>query len=103
MTQRYILTIDVGTSSTKTAVWNDAGETLAEATHPYALQRPNPIWAEIAGNVWWEAVCATVRRVVADSGIDARHIAGIGVDGIGWTLLPVDANGEALSSGADLA
>jgi glycerol kinase len=34
MIQRYILTIDVGTSSTKTAVWNDAGKQLAEAAQP---------------------------------------------------------------------
>src|SRR5512134_3300957 len=98
MTQRYILTIDVGTSSTKTAVWNDAGQQLAEAAQPYALQRPQPIWAEIEGRVWWEAVCATVRQVVARSQIQPQHIAGIGVDGIGWTLLPVDENAEPLSA-----
>ncbi len=97
MTQRYILTIDVGTSSTKTALWNEAGQQLAEATQPYALNRPQPIWAEIDGNIWWEAVCTTVREVIARSSIDPQHLAGIGVDGIGWTLLPVDADGEALS------
>jgi xylulokinase len=62
------------------------------------LHRPQPIWAEIDGRVWWEAVCATVRQVVAKSNIDPQHVAGIGVDGIGWTLLPVDRNGEPLSS-----
>ncbi len=97
MTQRYILTIDVGTSSTKTAVWNDAGQQLAEAAQPYALNRPQPVWAEIDGNVWWDAVCTTVRHVIAKGNIDPQQVAGIGVDGIGWTLLPVDASGEALS------
>jgi xylulokinase len=97
MPHRYILTIDVGTSSTKTALWTEAGQQLAEAAQAYALTRPQPVWAEIDGSVWWEAVCATVREVLATSKIDPQHVAGIGVDGIGWTLLPVDANGEALS------
>ena len=38
-----------------------------------------------------------MREVTAKSGIDPQQVAGIGVDGIGWTLLPVDQNGEALS------
>ncbi|CAG0936489.1 xylulokinase [Thermoflexales bacterium] len=96
MTQRYIITIDVGTSSTKTAVWDETGRQLAEAVQPYPLQRPHPVWAEIEGRVWWEAVCATVRQVVAKSGLDPQHVAGIGVDGIGWTLLPVDRHGDPL-------
>ncbi len=97
MTDRYILTVDVGTSSTKTALWNEAGQQLAETSQPYALNRPQPVWAEIDGNVWWEAVCSTVRDVIAQSHVDPQQVAGIGVDGIGWTLLPVDVNGEALS------
>lgn len=96
MAHCYILTIDQGTSSVKTALWDEAGRVLAEASQAYALQRPEPVWAEIDANVWWTAVCATVRQVVAQSGIDAREVAGIGVDGIGWTLVPVDRNIEPL-------
>ena len=92
MAHRYILTIDQGTSSVKTALWDESGRTLAEASQAYALNRPEPVWAEIDANVWWAAICATVKQVVAQSGIDARDIAGIGVDVIGWTLVPVDKN-----------
>ena len=96
MTHRYVLTIDQGTSSVKTALWDESGGMLAEASLVYALDRPEPVWAEIDANVWWEAICVTVRQVVAQSGIDAREVAGIGVDGIGWTLVPVDRNVEPL-------
>ena len=47
MTNRYILTIDQGTSSVKTALWDETGHTLAEASQAYALNRPEPVWAEI--------------------------------------------------------
>src|SRR5256885_7963046 len=81
MTPRYILTIDVGTSSTKTALWDESGHTLAETTHTYALHRPDPLWAEIDANIWWQAVCETTREVITRTGIHPSNIAGIGVDG----------------------
>src|SRR5512135_3230958 len=96
MPHRYLLTIDQGTSSVKTALWDETGRTLAEASQAYTLDRPEPVWAEIDANVWWSAICATVQAVVAESGIDPHAIAGIGVDGIGCTLVPVDRNVEPL-------
>ncbi len=91
MEHSYLLTIDLGTSSCKTALWSDAGQLVAETAQAYTLQRPDPVWAEIDANVWWDAICTTVRQVVAQAGINKAQIAGIGVDGIGWTLVPVDS------------
>lgn len=91
MTARYILTIDQGTSSCKTALWTDDGILVAETTQAYALHRPHPLYAEIDAQIWWNAVCETIRAVVAQSGVDPHDIGGIGVDGIGWTLVAVDA------------
>ncbi|MCK6578732.1 MAG: carbohydrate kinase [Anaerolineae bacterium] len=90
MTRRCILTVDCGTSSTKTALWDETGETLAEASAAYRVERPDPLWAEIDAEAWWRALCSTARDVLARSGVRADEVAGIGVDGVGWTLLPVD-------------
>ena len=92
MAHKYILTIDQGTSSCKTALWTDDGNLVAETTQAYALHRPHPLYAEIDAQLWWNAVCDTIRAVTAQSGISPHDIAGIGADGIGWTLVPVDAN-----------
>lgn len=97
MPHRCILTADVGTSSTKTALWDERGRCLAEARRAYTLERPDPMWAEIDGRTWWEAVCSTTRQVLAEGGVDGAAVSGIGVDGIGWTLLPVDGGGAPLS------
>ena len=67
-----------------------AGRLLAEATAEYQVSRPFPAWAEMDAEDWWQAVCATVRQVVARAGIDPRTVGGIGVDGVSWTLIPVD-------------
>lgn len=93
---QYILTIDVGTSSTKTSLWTEAGQVIAHATSAYELQRVQPLWAEIGGNVWWQAVCETIRTILATSRVDPASIAGVGVDAVGWTLIPVNREGQPL-------
>lgn len=86
----YIITVDNGTSSTKTVLWTAKGVPVAEAERAYSLERPQPTWAEIDAGVWWEAACHTIHEVLAKGGVDGRDVAGVGVDGVGWTLLPVD-------------
>lgn len=87
---RYLIAVDVGTSSTKTALRDETGCLLAEAAAEYQVQRPYPAWAEMDVEVWWRAVCVTVRQVVEQAGIDPHAVRGIGVDGVSWTLIPVD-------------
>jgi xylulokinase len=96
MASQFILTVDVGTSSTKTSLWTDVGQLVAHATSSYDLHRPEPLWAEIDGTTWWQAVCETIRTVLAASKVDPVLIAGIGVDAVGWTLIPVDRAGNPL-------
>jgi xylulokinase len=96
MAGNYILTIDVGTSSTKTALWDAAGTVLSEASAAYSLQRPDPLRAEIDPETWWQAINDTVQQVLARSGVPPTAIAGIGVDAVSWTLIPVDEQVNAL-------
>jgi len=87
----YIVTVDQGTSSTKTALWGAAGDLVSEATASYELERPEPLWAQIDAERWWDACCSTVRAVLAQAGIRPADVAALAIDGIGWTLVPVDA------------
>jgi xylulokinase len=96
MATQHILTVDVGTSSTKTSLWTESGRLVAHASCAYPLNRPQPLWAEIDGDVWWRAVCETTQTVLAKSGVDPASIAGVGVDAVGWTLVPVDESGNPL-------
>jgi xylulokinase len=87
----YIVTVDQGTSSTKTVLWDAGGDLVAEATAPYDLERPEPLWAQIDAERWWDACCSTVRAVLAQGGVRPGDVAVVALDGIGWTLVPVDA------------
>lgn len=92
MAHQYVLTIDVGTSGTKTALWDERGKTVCETTIANPLHRPDPVIAEIDGNAWWQVVCQTIRQVLSQSRVHPEDIAGIGVDGVGLALAPVDEN-----------
>ena len=92
MAHQYVLTIDVGTSGTKTALWNEHGKTICETTIANPLHRPDPVIAEIDGYAWWQVVCQTIRQVLSQSGVHPVDIVGIGVAGVGLALAPVDEN-----------
>jgi sugar (pentulose or hexulose) kinase len=97
MTHRYILTIDCGISSTKTVLWDEDGRIFAQESYAYSLNRPESHWAEIDSNDWWRAVCSISIEVIAKTAIKPRDIAGTGVDGASWTLIPVDYQAQPLS------
>lgn len=93
----HILTIDQGTSSTKTALWDAAGRPVAKATAGYELERPRPLWAEIDPERWWAALAGTVREVLGRAGVPGRDVAAVALDGIGWTPVAVDARFRVLA------
>jgi xylulokinase len=97
MADQYILSIDVGTSSTKTTLWKAQGRIVAESSIANPLNRPDALIAELDGKVWWQVVCRTIHEVLDKSGIQPEAIAGIGVDGIGWALVPVDEQANPLA------
>lgn len=92
----YLLGIDIGTSGTKTILMREDGAIAAQASQEYPLQSPHPGWSEQNPEDWWQAVCATCKRVLADSGIDASEIAGVGYSGQMHGSVFLDANGQVV-------
>ena len=91
-----LLGIDIGTSGTKTVLFDEDGRVLASATEEYPLSQPQNGWAEQDPEDWWQAVCRTCARVLTDSGIPAKEIRGIGLSGQMHGLVLVDKAGEVL-------
>lgn len=92
----YLLGIDIGTSACKTALFTPDGVVAAQSTEEYPVFYPHPGWAEQNPEDWWQAVCKAIRALLAESGIDPAAIAGIGIDGQGWSCIPLDRGGEVL-------
>lgn len=98
MNTSYLLGVDIGTYSSK-GVLVDArtGNVLAEHSLEHTLSMPRPGWVEHdPQQTWWGEFTSICRTLIANAGVEAKHIQGVGVSGIGPCVLPVDADGQPL-------
>jgi len=93
---KMLLGIDVGTSGTKTVLFDTKGNPLAKKTVEYPMSQPNNGWAEQDPLDWWNATAEGIRSVLADSGISPDEIAGVGLSGQMHGLVMLDKNGDVL-------
>jgi xylulokinase len=88
----YILGIDIGTSGTKSVLFDASGTVVASNAQEYALHQPFNGWAEQDPADWWRAVCSTCTAVIQQSGVDPAEIAGVGLSGQMHGLVMLDEN-----------
>lgn len=95
---KYLMGIDLGTSSCKVAVFERSGRVAASASEEYPVYYPHPGWAEQNSEEWWEAVCRGIRRIFADGTVRSDEIAAVGIDGQSWSAIPIDRKGRVLAN-----
>ncbi|HAN43974.1 MAG TPA: xylulokinase [Ruminococcaceae bacterium] len=91
-----LLGIDIGTSGTKAALFDENGNTVQSAKAEYPMYQPQNGWAEQNPLDWWEAVVKTISEVIKKSNIDSTSIKGIGLSGQMHGLVMLDADGNPL-------
>jgi xylulokinase len=92
----YLMGVDLGTSGTKTALFDEQGRCVASCTVGYPLSQPKNGWAEQRPEDWWEAAKETIVAVLAKSGVTADEIKGVGLSGQMHGLVMLDAEGKVL-------
>ncbi len=92
----YLLGIDIGTSGTKTVLFDERGVTVASATWEYPLSQPQTGWAEQDPADWWRASAGSITEVVKKSGVNPRDIAGMGLSGQMHGMVLLDAQDRVL-------
>lgn len=92
----YLLGIDIGTSGTKTVLFQTNGIPVASHTEEYPLFQPQNGWAEQNPEDWLHAVCATVRTVLEQSHVSPQEIHGLGLSGQMHGLVMLDEDDRVL-------
>ncbi|OQB15250.1 MAG: Xylulose kinase [Firmicutes bacterium ADurb.Bin193] len=90
----YLLGIDIGTSGTKSVLFNEDGNAVASDLQEYPLYQPQNGWAEQDPEDWWAAVCASIKNVIAKSGIS--DIKGVGLSGQMHGLVMLDKDDRVI-------
>lgn len=100
MTKRYLLGLDVGSSSVKASLVDaDTGVCLASAFYP---ENEAPIiaikngWAEQDPEMWWNNAKSGIRKVMAEASAKGEDIKAIGISYQMHGLVCVDANKQVL-------
>lgn len=101
MAESYLIGVDIGTYSSKgVLVSASSGEVLQSCTVEHTLSMPKPGWVEHdPDDIWWGEFVQICNALILSTGIDPKHIRGIGVSGIGICVVPVDESGKALRNG----
>lgn len=92
----HLIGIDLGTSGTKTVLFDETGKVIASDLAEYPLSQPRNGWAEQDPEDWWRAVRTTVRAVLAKSGVAAKDVKGVGISGQMHGLVMLDAANRVL-------
>ena len=93
---KYVLGIDLGTSGTKTVLFDQDGRVMASATVEYPMAQPKNGWAEQDPADWWRAAVETIRQVLAKSGVAAGDVKALGISGQMHGLVMLDEAGDVL-------
>jgi D-ribulokinase len=95
MHQAYI-GVDVGTSSTRAGVFDEAGNLLASARHPIQTwHEPGDIVEQSSADIW-RACVSSVRAAMAEAAVPPDMVKGIGFDAT-CSLVVLDRQGQPLT------
>ena len=93
---KYILTIDMGTTAFKAAVFDCEGREAGSATEEYQIQTPRPGWAEMDPEKYTELFKAAVSGAVKNAGISREDILTLGISCQGETSVFLDSDSRPL-------
>ncbi|MEH7418717.1 glycerol kinase GlpK [Neobacillus drentensis] len=77
--EKYILSLDQGTTSSRAIIFNKNGEVVHTAQKEFTQYFPKPGWVEHNPNEIWGSILSVVAEVLSESEIKPEQIAGIGI------------------------
>ena len=93
-----ILAIDAGTSRTKAAIFDLAGNSLGIASQDMTILHPFEGACEMSMEAVWDAVCMVCRELAQRYPDQWKNLRGVAVTGQGDGLWPLDADGNPLGN-----
>ncbi|SFA91762.1 MULTISPECIES: glycerol kinase GlpK [unclassified Bacillus (in: firmicutes)] len=77
--QKYILSLDQGTTSSRAMLFNENGEAVHTSQKEFTQYFPHPGWVEHNANEIWGSILSVIATCLTESGVRPEQIAGIGI------------------------
>ncbi len=90
--EKYILSLDQGTTSSRAILFNQDGTIVHSAQKEFPQYFPQPGWVEQNANEIWASILAVIATCLSEAGIKADQIAGIGITNQRETAVVWDRN-----------
>lgn len=97
MKHKYIIGVDIGTTSTKSVLFDTANKAIAQHAVGYSLNKPKKGAAVQDPDEIFQAVIKTVRQVVSRSKINSSDILCLSFSAAMHSLIAVDDRGKLLT------
>jgi D-ribulokinase len=88
--------VDVGTTSARAGIFDEAGTLLAAARHPITVWHEAGGIVEQSSSEIWQACAAAVRAALAEAALPPAAVAGLGFDAT-CSLAVLDGDGQPLT------
>lgn len=96
---KYILSLDQGTTSSRSILFDKDGNVVAVAQKEFAQIFPNPAWVEHNPIEIWESQLETISEVIKKANVHPSEIASIGITNQRETTVVWDKNtGEPINN-----
>lgn len=94
---KYMIGVDIGTTSTKAVLFNKQGQPLETSNYGYDLYTPNVSVAEQNPEEIFEAVIKSISGVIEKANVKAGEVHFISFSAAMHSLIAMDENDEALT------
>ena len=92
----YLIGVDLGTTGTKTVLFDETGKIFGSVTFEYPLYQEHNGWAEQEPEDWWNAAKNSIKAVLEQSSVNPADIKGLGISGQMHGLVMLDKDGNVL-------
>jgi xylulokinase len=91
-----IIAYDLGTGGIKASLHGEDLGILAKSFIEYETYYPAPLLHEQRPRDWWDGVCASTRKLLEESGVDASDVGCVALSGHSLVTVPIASDGSEL-------
>jgi len=90
-----VIAVDCSTTAAKAVIYDEAGQTVAQAAHPLSTLQPRPAWHEQDAEQWWTATQGAIAEAVGAL-VDPGRVRALCITHQRESFVCLDSGGRAL-------